>query len=88
MPGNWRSLVRRAQEEFKRREQVNPGFIKTFSKSEGYPVWHRSVAESYSAPNTLNITESTDSLLFIPVVRDGEDYVSSFITVRIIDSAN
>lgn len=79
------SPVLRAIGELKRQNAIT-GFIEDFTKSEGFANWGKAIIEYNKFSNVSRTGGSADTLVFIPIIREGENYVSSFILARISDT--
>lgn len=93
VPPGTDSTVIRLIEEIKRKNNIKE-FVTEFASKNGYPVWNKVVKTNSKKnlhdhnreDNTANITNTADTVVFIPFVINGQEAVNGFIKAIINDS--
>jgi hypothetical protein len=94
VPAGTSDLTRRVIEEIKQRNEKSR-FVAEFATTNGYPVWNKALQlekpnnnpSSVMANSTSN-SGANDSILFIPIVPNGQNKVVGFVKAVINNSVN
>lgn len=79
-------LVIRLNDEIKRRNNIKE-FVNEFAELHGFPVWEKALRLNSNVKSLRDgVVQSTDTIIFLPLVIQGESSVSGFIKAIFSDS--
>lgn len=81
LPENAPSVLQRIVLNMKAQDSQKP-FVDAFIQNEGYPNWQK-VTISVPKPNFNSIESTGDTLIAIPIVQNGRQYVRSVLAVKV-----
>lgn len=82
IPGNINPLITRIVNDLKQKNKIKP-FVNEFVKGQGYPQWQFAKISIQEHHDQFTAGENGDTLVSIPVVYEGTEYVNAIMSIKI-----
>lgn len=81
LPQNASPTLQRIVANLKHHDLEKP-FVDNFIKNQGYPLWKHAKI-TIKTGNNNSVLPENDTLVSIPIVEDGKEYVKSILAVKV-----